>query len=752
MRKVSRRTFVKLGSAGVGIAALGAGLGALAQADELAPGGRTVSRTTGGSRRAIASACLQCPARCGILGFVEEGQLVKIEGNPKDFHNQGRLCAKGQAGVNHVYNPDRLLYPMRRAGSRGANLWQRVSWEEALQEVAARLAELHRSGNPDGLLFMAGLFEGTQPIVQRFARAFGTSRLCQEMHLFQSNKAIAQQLTWGSSQEINDVARSRYILNFGVNPYESHALFVPFVQRLIEGRMKGARLVTLDPRLSSTAAKSDEWLPIRPGTDGVVALAMANVIMQKGLHDLEFIRRWTNIGSAQLAEYLATFTPVMAGEISDLSPASIERIAIEFATNKPSTTLSAGGATLHAHGVQAERAVALLNAVTGNVDVPGGYCLPRTYQLAEPEPRPPEPGQALSPVQCSRLFDEIQEGKIRVENLMTFMANPAYSYPDPQLTGRVLADPNLVPFHVAVDTYVTETSVLADIILPAATYLESWDIQSTPSYELVPQVSLMQPVVKPLGESIAFHDIAIELARRIGGGMEQYFDFGSMEAYVLATASQVPGLAEAGGLKYLKENGHWHGPDARPSYRIYESEGFRTPSGKFEIISKAMEDKGFSALPDFPSLAENRKKEEQLMLVTFQWNVHTYGRTAPSMWLSEIVHENPVWIHPETAESLGISKGDLVRVSSELGDLTAKAWVTQGIHPDVIAMGACVGHWESGRVAQGKAFESKDPNTRVIWWQKHGNGTHPYRIIPLKVDPIGGSPAWMGLPVTLAKA
>ncbi len=732
------------------MAALGAGLGALAQAQELAPGGRTVSRTTGGPRRAIPSTCLQCSARCGILGFVEEGQLVKIEGNPKDPNNRGRLCAKGQAGLNHVYNPDRLLYPLRRVGPRGSNVWQRVSWDVALQDVAARLAEIRHSGRAEGLLFMAGLFEGSQSIVKRFAQAFGTPNFCQEMQLYQNNKAVAQQLTWGASQEINDAAQSRYILNFGANPYESHALFLPFLQRLIEGRMKGARLVTLDPRVSGTAARSDEWLPIRPGTDGVVALAMANVIVQKGLQDQDFLTRWTNVAPARLAQHLSHYTPAMAGEISGLSPDRIERIAVEFATNKPATTLSAGGATLHTHGVQTERAIALLNAVTGNIDIPGGYCLPRTYQLADAAPQPPDAG-ALTAVQSSRIFVEIQEGRVPVKALMTCMANPAYAYPDLDLTARVLADPNLVPYYVAVDSYVTETSIMADIILPAATYLESWDIQSTPSYELVPQVNLMQPVIKSLGESLPFHDVFMELARRIGGGMEKYFDFGSMEAYVSAIASQVPGLDQVGGLKYLKENGLWRDPQARPAYRSFESGGFRTPSGKYEVLSSAMEQKGLSALPDFSPSSQGGEKEEGLALVTFQWNVHTYGRTAPCMWLSEIVHDNPVWVHPETAEALGIHKGDTVRLSSEMGSLTTKAWTTQGIHPNVIAMGACVGHWESGRVAQGKAFESRDPNTRLIWWQDHGNGSHPYRLVPLNVDPVGGSPAWMGLPVTLAK-
>ncbi|MDP2662766.1 MAG: molybdopterin-dependent oxidoreductase [Dehalococcoidia bacterium] len=750
MKKISRRTFLKAGGAGVGVAAMGAGLGSLAVAQELAPGGRSVSRTTGSQRRSIATTCLQCSARCGILAFTEDDQVVKIEGNPNDPNNQGRLCAKGHAGLNHLYNPDRLLYPMRRVGARGANVWQRISWEQALQDVSASLAEVRHGKNSNGLVFMSGLFEGAQPIVQRFLRAFGTSRFCQESQLYQSNKTVAQQITWGVSQELNDVSRSRYVLNFGSDPFESHPLYVPFVRRLMEGRMKGARLVTLDPRLSSTASKSDEWLPIRPGSDGVVALAMANVIMQRGLQDQNFLTAWTNVDPSQLTQHLSTYTPDMASEVSGLSASDIERIAVEFVNNKPSTTISAGGATLNAHGVQTERAIALLNIVAGVLDVPGGYCLPRTFDLLDADPIPPDPGQALSPVQASRLFAEIREAKLPVQALVTNMANPVYSYPDPDLTVSVLGDLDLVPFYAAVDSYVTESSIWADIILPAAIYLESWDIQSTLSLDLVPQVNLMQPVLPPQGESRPFHDICIQLAGLIGGGMEKYFEFGSMEGYVSAIAARIPGLSEAGGLKYLKQNGCWRDPQARPTYRSYEAKGFSTPSGKVEIASKAMQAAGASALPEF-SPTQARDGGDQLSLVTFQWNVHTYGRTASCMWLSEIAHDNPVWIHPERANALGIRKGDTVSITSEKGSITAKAWLTQGIHPDVIAMGGSVGHWESGRVAQGKSFQSKDPNTQHIWWEKSGNGVDPSRLNPLEVDPVGGGPAWMGLPVTLAK-
>ncbi len=178
---------------------------------------------------------------------------------------------------------------------------------------------------------------------------------------------------WGKSLDVNDVANTKYMLNFGCNVYESHTVYNSFVQRVIEGRVNnGAKLVTFDVRLSNTAGRSDEWFPIRPGTDGLVALAMANVIMREGLYDKEFIEKWTNVTVDQLKQHLARYTPEMAEKESGVPAADLVRIAREFATTKPATTISYRGVCAQYNGTQNERSVMLLNAITGNIDVKGG--------------------------------------------------------------------------------------------------------------------------------------------------------------------------------------------------------------------------------------------------------------------------------------------------------------------------------------------------------------------------------------------
>jgi anaerobic selenocysteine-containing dehydrogenase len=763
MSKISRRDFLKIGAISIATLAAEYKFMALVGAERPVGGGKSVSRTTGVPRHPVPSTCLLCPAHCGIIGFLEDNILVKIEGNPRDPNSRGRLCARGQAGIQQVYNPDRLLFPMMRKGPRGSGEWQRISWDEAYNQIAARLREVRQSGRPEEFVFAAGI-QGLSGIGRRFMRAFGTPNVVEEAALYRANKEVAQELTWGARKDVNDVAHTRYMLNFGANPYEAHALYLGFVQRIIEGRMRGAKLVTFDPRLSNTAGKSDEWFPLRPGTDGIVALAMANVIMQLNLHDEDFLDTWTNYPAQELAAHLRKYTPGMAEEISGVPADDIRRIAIEFASNKPATTISAGGATMHRNGVQNERAIALLNIITGNIDVKGGYCLPRTHQLGEPEPQPEaltHQSELLHPADfplalygvVQGVMSAIKEGRQRVQVFMSYGYNPAYSAPQSHLSAEVLADESLIPYYVAVDSYMSESAALADIVLPAATYLESWGIESVPSYEMVPFVTLRQPVVAPQGQSLPFDEICIELAQRIGDGMEKYLAFGTVEDYIKAAIAPLEGLVRAGGLDYLKEYGVWFDPTVEPEYRMYEKGGFNTPSGKIEVYSPRLAEKGFSPLPTYEPIPDHGKMgDDELFLITFQWNVHTYGITANSMWLSEIVHDSPLWINKETAKAKGIKKGDLVEVRSSVGSVKAKAFPVQGIHPRVVAIGGSCGHWGYGRVAQAQRFDSNDPNTRLIWWDRSGNGANPSLIIPVAADPIGGGQSWDDTIVTIVKA
>ncbi|MFQ5852077.1 MAG: molybdopterin-dependent oxidoreductase [Candidatus Binatia bacterium] len=770
MPKLTRRAFLKLGVMGTSALTFGAYLAPLSKAAG-SINKEWVSRTHGRFLQAVPTTCLNCYARCGIFGYVDDGKVVKLGGNPDHPNNRGRMCAKGQAGINLLYDPERILYPLRRVGPRGNNKWRQVSWEEALSEIAGKLKALRDRGRPEEFIFQSQRDITTRAFSRRFCHAFGSPSLLNGPPLGGANKSIARQLTCGYDCDISDVAYTEYILNFGSNPYEAHIARVGFIHRMASTRSirtldervtKRAKLVTFDSRLTQTAGRSDEWFPLKPGTDGLIALAMANVIMEEGLFDKGFLDRWTNYPSDMLAEHLRQYPPELAEKVSGVKASVIRRIAREFATAKPATVLSSGGVTKHENGVNNERCITLLGAVTGNVDVKGGDCFPRTYSFQDPDPQPPVPRtqnrlllRDTFPLanygMAERVLPLIREGRQKASVYMTYQHNPAYTNPESKLMMRILGDETLVPFFVAIDSHMSESAALADVVLPAATYLERLELESPPALDMVPLVSIRQPLVKPLGQSKPFMDILIDLAHRVGEGMERYFSFSPQE-YWEASLAHIGKLRAAGGLSYLKERGVWFDSEARPNYRSYQREGFKTPSGKFEVYSTVLKEKGFSPLPSYqPISSHNKMDREEMILIVYQSNVHTHDHTANCMYISEIAHTNHLLINSEVAARMGIQQGDRVQVISKVGSLVTEAYPTPGIHPKVVAISDSMGHWAYGNIARAKRFRSVDPNTSLLWWEEEGNGAHANAIIPLAADPIGGGQAWMDATVKVIK-
>ena len=751
MGGIIRRDFLKACLSGVGVFLVEHYFPLFSYAREII-GGRQVSRYTGKFLKGVPSVCEICRARCGIIGFLEGNQLYKIGGNPRHPNSRGHICARGLAGVNMEYDPERLLFPMIRRGQRGDGEWEKISWGKAFEEIASRLSALRRSETTESLLFHAA---GEEPLLaKRFLGAFGRSVVVDEEGLHQLNRVVAQRLTWGAEVAVPDMAHTRYILNFGSNPYETHESYVGLVGRLTEARVdKGAKLVTFDPRLSKTAGNSDEWFPIRPGTDAIVALAMAHVIMKSGLWDRDFLETWTNMSPEGLTAHLSQYAPETAEEVSGVRASDITRIALEFARAKPATTLSGGGLVKHYNGVHNERCVALLNAMTGNIDIRGGYCLPRSYNLGEQEQVPvvnAGGSVGFQTVPAQQAIAKIKEGSIRCRLYFCHKSNPAYANPNKNLVNEVLKDEERVPYLVVMDTHMSETADLADLVLPAATYLESWGLVSPPALDGVPFVALRQPILKPLGKSRSLDDVLLELASNVGDGMAGYFPFDSIEGYLAQMISSIDGLVEAGGLDYLKEHGVWSDPEATPDYQIYKKGGFETPSGRFEIDSEGLKRLNAPSLPVYEAIPGHQISRGEFILTRFDPGILTH-RTGNCKWLSEIAHDSPLWISVVTAEELHIKRGDLVKVTSKFGSFVARAHLTQGIHPSVVAIADGLGHWKSGHIARARSFKSRDPDTQLVWWGENWLRVNPNAAIPEWSDPVGGGQAWMDTRVSLMK-
>ncbi len=853
----NRRDFLKLGGAAAAVGLAGAT--GVARGDELVQsadvwdgpllkGNKDFSPITYKEREAVPSACWQCVTRCPMIGYVENGRLVKISPQLNSIRTEGTLCAKAQAGVNQVYDPDRILFPLRRVGARGEGKWKRITWDEALGELATRLQKLRDEGRPENFMFQYGRMKASSSklIKSLFLANYGTGTIGNHTTICEADKWIAQELTWGGHYDNWDVDNTRFVLNFGSNVFEAHTNHNPVAHRLTHALIdRGVRMVTFDVRFSNTAAKSSEWVPIKPGTDTAVALAMCNVVMEEDLYEgegrefLRFCRVTSDVNAstddkiAALKAHLAQYTPEWAEEISGVTAGKIRALAREVALGRPSCIISYRGAVAHAYGVEAERAIQMLAAITGNVDNPGGRCKAVGAKWKYPKGPKNKPksrklaildgfeGQVALPNHhvAQMVLPMIRDGSAgRPEIYMWYCYQPVYSNGDCQGNIDVLKDETILPFTVAVSPFYDESSSLADMILPDATYLERWDWEDMVSPNQVPEYYIRQPIVPPLGEARNFADVACDLAERMG------FPLGvkTMEEFVKQSCEMTSAVKKAGGFDFMKANGVYHDPEQAPAYFSYLREipadalgaegvifdeatqvywnwtkskaksleealengyaasgksykgyvgqrigatvyrGFPpdkvNKSGYFEIYSEIMEQKGFNPMPSFiPIPAHAQMKPDELILTTYKVNVQTHSRTQNCKWLSEIYHENPAWINPETAAQRGIVDGDLITVLSDVTTITTKARVTPAVAPGVVSISFHCGHWRYGRYASSQPTPAElrsdvpDPDGSRIWWEGR-NGVHPNWVIPLTADPIGGQMPWNDTVVTVEKA
>ena len=470
MADIDRRDFMKLGTAAATAACPGV-VGAM----ELELGGQDFHQIrTFHPRDRKPYLCTLCPYFDGGFTYAEDGEIKKAEGNPDHIATRGKFCTKGLASFFGASDPDRILTPLKRVGERGSGQWQEISWEEAIAEVAgkvrAALADadsiyLNEGGFKDGgsVRFMDTI--GSRSVIRSRLPSIGTAP-----------KQAALEEALGFNTVLPDFEHTKYIVNFGANILETA---LPLAQRLTDGIVNNRlKLVTFDVRMSNTAGRSDEWFPVFPGSDGIVALAMANVIMQKGLAKPEFINTWTNYSSKQLAADLAEFTPERAEQASGVSAQAIKKIAVEFAKSKSATVVSHNGLSWHSNGIDSEMACLLLAVITGNIDNEGGTCLPRKFNIVMPQPAPIPTGSNSKLLNSTFPF-EVKDGNHQVRLLFNHMSNPAYSSPAAGLWREVLKDQNLIPYLIDFSPFMSETAELADLILPDVVDVERHDVASS---------------------------------------------------------------------------------------------------------------------------------------------------------------------------------------------------------------------------------------------------------------------------------
>jgi thiosulfate reductase / polysulfide reductase chain A len=533
--------------------------------------------------------CLNCSTVCGIQGYVIDGKLVKVSGNPEDPNNGKSLCAKGQSGPTINNYPERLLYPLKRIGKRGEGKWQRISWDEAYTEIASRIRKAVDEGKPEEVAIHIGRSRLAEEM-NRFLNAIGSPSLFNHRAICSSNKRAANYVSLGETDwESADFERSKYILNFGTNFYEAHQGAIHAAKRIIKGRFdNGAKLVTFDVRMSNTAGRSDEWYAPIPGSDGAVALAMCHAIMEAGEFDRAFLDTWSNVNADDLKAWLKPYTPEWAAKISGLDAADIQRVALEFAKARPAVAAFTNrGTGAHYNGFNNDRAVIMLNAIVGSIGKPGGYCYTveptRVPPLVFPQPKPIPPAPtAKSAIENPPewplankwqrmkvgqiVYKYLQEGRGKVQVYMSYTLAAPLTWPEGRsLAVDVLKDEKLIPFHVCSDVVYSETAHYADMIIPDATYMERWGFDTRNNMELRDYVTLRQPMVEPPAECVSFVDSLIEIAKRVSPETAKYFAFKNHEEWIKLRCEALGKKIGEDGFAYMVKHGVWQDM-AKPKY------------------------------------------------------------------------------------------------------------------------------------------------------------------------------------------
>ncbi len=705
-----------------------------------------VSLFTGRTYSGIATTCGLCSAGCGVLAFLEEGNLIGLAGNPDHPYSQGGLCALGSSAMNQHHSQDRIRKPLRRRLNRGGDAWDEISWEEAYETIVS-LMKLKGQKKP--CLAVSAPGRDLSPLVHRFMSALsqqGTQGIIEDADNYELPVEKAINRAFGFPRGgVADLENAEYVLNFGADFLGSVRKLVGAASLWAAGRETGARWVTLDPRLSETANRSHEWIPVRPGTDGVFAAAVAHVILKRGWENRSFLTRRTDLDSKSLWNVFGPWTPERAGKICQVSAETIRSVAREFARSSRSVAVYGSGVTARERGGDTACAVLMLNLLVGNIDRKGGYQVIRPHGWQQPEPR--FAGKQV-PYLGGTLFRDLSEGKREVGCLISCHANPAVTDPDCTETVKTLKDLEKIPFHVALSSTMNQTVRLADIVLPAATYLETWGLgegfsPADGSY----WIGLRQPVLKPGGEYRGLDEVLLEIARRAEGALASAFPFESVEKYYLSLLGETFPLSNPVELMAsMKKNGFGLSPKGRKkgAGQGGESEGILSSGdARFELAGLVSETVPRLSLP-----VEKKTKPIERTLILYASPFRDPG-APPSRWLDELDHCCPVWVHPEAAAEIGCNEGDWVRVKGPAGEVRTRVRLTQGIHPEAVAMQSSAIDPEAGRGADFKAEAGKDPDASLVWWEADVYGENAQRIIPWPENPEQEAPGWTGTRVML---
>ncbi len=664
--------------------------------------------------------CYFCHQNCGCLVYVKDGKIIHFEGDLDYPTNSGGLCCRGNVNLIHLDHEARVNYPLKRKGERGSGEWERITWEQAIDEIGTKLEEIRKQFGAEAVATAGGTSRTDDWARRRFMNLYGSPNGFHNSHLCWIPTFMVETAIYGWSPFEIDLGLSKCIVLWGQNP----AISTLPEQSGISGlKEKGLKVIVIDPRYTETAAKADLWVPVKPGTDLALALAWINTIIYEGLADYEFVYEHC-VGFDELTEHIEEYTAEWAEPITGVSAEVIREGARMYAMNKPGNIQwgvaidqigRPAGAAMHAR--------AILRAITGNLDCPGAdlltgpsqeFITDEEMELNEylPEEQRKKqlgadkfklvswPGYGriaeitknywgkaptaewMCEAHPPTVYNAILTGKpYPVKALLVSATNPINSYGESK---KVLAALKAVDFLVTCDYWLTPTAMLSDYVLPMAGSFERPTITST--YGCSDFLMCSQRAIQPMYERKTDYDFWRDLGVRLG--QQEHWPWETLEdAYFERIKDLGYGVEN---YDEFVEYFRFHFPE-REYFKYKERGGFATPSGKVEIYSSVLEELGYPPLPSYIPPTENHidnpelAEEYPLILTTgagimpFHHSEHFNIKE-----LRFLRHEPHMEINPETAAAYGIQDGDWVWIETKRGRIKQKASLTEGIAPGVV--------------------------------------------------------------------
>jgi anaerobic selenocysteine-containing dehydrogenase len=670
------------------------------------------------ARNTVRVACPHdCPDTCAMLVTVENGVATGIRGDPQMPFTEGTLCTKVAHYLERTYAPDRLLYPQKRAGKKGEGKFVRISWDEALDEIAARLKAL-AAENPETILPCS--YAGTMGMVQyssmdrRFFHKLGASLLDRTLCSSAGKAGLKATLGGSVGMDPERFDEARLILLWGANPVVSN---LHLWSRVQAAKRRGAKVVAIDPYRSLSAEKCTQHIALLPGTDGALALGMMHVLIREGLLDLDYIERYTLGYRALEQRVLENYSPAWAASVCGIPVEEVVNLAREYGTIKPAAIRLNYGMQRHAGGGIAARTVACLPALTGAWrDAAGGIVLTTAdfYGFDHAALERPDllAGRRPRVINHAALGEALTRAQPPVRMTLVYNNNPVAVCPDSEKVIAGFSREDL--FTVVMDHFQTDTADYADILLPATTQLEHYDVHKSYGHLYV---LANNPAIAPLGESLPNSEVFRRLAARLGFDEPCFRDSDEDLCRTALKGSSWEALKHAG----------WQRLEVPQRFAPFAQGGFRTPSGRCEFYSEGLEKQGLDPLPFYNPPAEGGDRHPLSFLSPPARNFLN-SSFANMQRFRDLEREPRLEMHPSDAASRGIADGDTVRVFNDRGSYRLRARVNARPRPGVVVAPS-------------------------VWWKKHSpDRRNANNLTSQRTTDIGGGATFYDCRVQVEKA